>query len=108
MTKKTKTILIGSAFAVVTTFVILGIWHSLQPDTSEPIAGFGRIIDKTKNTHPEIFAWWETLDVNQQKWIEDAMKQSGVIDRVYEEMKKNELSPWMKERLKLAGYKGIL
>ena len=104
MTKKTRNTLFIVGGLVAGALIVAGIWKARQPNTADEIMGFGRVLEKTRRTHPEIYEWYNQLTTDQQMFIEEGMNPS-LIQFLYKELSKKNLSPEVLELLRKAGYR---
>jgi hypothetical protein len=100
--KKGILIAIGvSAIIIVGAVVISRI---RKPVANTP-QGFNELIEKVKKVHPEIYAWWEGLDVSKQISIENSMS-TEILTILRDELTKRNYSEQARQLLRNAGYIG--
>lgn len=99
-----KGILIGLG---VTSAIVVGIliYNKFKKPISNTPQGFNELAERITKYHPEIYAWWEGLTINQQIQIENSMTPE-ILDFLSKELTKRQISDQAKDILRKAGYKG--
>lgn len=99
--KKGIFITLGVAAVIV---VGLLVYNKLKKPVSDTPQGFNELIERVQKIHPEIYAWWEKISINQQIQIENSMTPEILVILSKELVKKN-LSEEAKLLLSKAGYR---
>lgn len=107
--KSTKQILITTAI-IISVFglgaVIYNVLKNKNKEHSTVTAqGFNGIVQKAQKKHPAIYAWWDSLPVQNQISIESAMTPE-LLTFLDKDFSNRELSEQTKAFLRKAGYVG--
>ncbi len=94
------------ALGIATTVVVgILIYNKFKKPVEDTPQGFNELAERVQKSHPEIYAWWEGLTINQQIHIEASMTPE-ILAFLSKELTKKNLSPEAMNLLSKAGYKG--
>lgn len=100
--KKGILIALGVSALIIIGVVVINRFKKPAENTPQ---GFNEMIEKAKKVHPEIYAWWEGLDISKQVSIENSMT-TEILTILRNELTKRNYSEQARQLLRNAGYVG--
>lgn len=100
--KKGILIALGVSALIIIGVVVINRFKKPAENTPQ---GFNEMTEKAKKVHPEIYAWWEGLDISKQVSIENSMT-TEILTILRNELTKRNYSEQARQLLRNAGYNG--